>query len=102
MGAVASDEPVEVTVIVRPRTPLPELEELGRQPLRERRYLSRREFAARHGADRKDLAAIAEFAVEHGLQVLQANAGRRSVVLAGPATRMQAAFSTANSAIAAR
>jgi kumamolisin len=83
-----------VTVIVRPREPLPAPEELGRQPLRQRRYLSRREFAARYGADRKDLAAIEEFATEHGLHVRQASAGRRSVVLTGPAGRMQDAFST--------
>jgi kumamolisin len=83
-----------VTVLVRPREPLPAPDELGRQPLGERRYLSRREFAARYGADRKDLAAIEEFATEHGLHVRQASAGRRSVVLAGPASRMQDAFST--------
>jgi kumamolisin len=83
-----------VTVLVRPRRPLPSAEELGAQPLAERRYLTRREFAARHGADRKDLAAIADFATEHGLQIRQASAGRRSVVLVGPAARMQDAFHT--------
>jgi kumamolisin len=91
---VASDEPVEVTVLVRPRALLPESDELGRQPLGARRYLTRREYAARYGAAPRDLAAIEEFAVEHGLHVRQASAGRRSVVLAGPAARMQAAFST--------
>jgi kumamolisin len=94
VGTVASDEPVEVTVLVRPRAPLPKPEELGRQPLGERRYLSRRELAARYGADRKDLSAIEDFATEHGLQVRQASAGRRSVVLTGPAARMEAAFRT--------
>jgi kumamolisin len=83
-----------VTVLVRPREPLPAPEELGRQVLKERRYLTRRELAARYGADRRDLAAIAEFAAEHGLRVRQASAGRRSVVLVGPAARMQDAFST--------
>lgn len=79
---------------MRPREPLPAPDELGRQPLKERRYLTRREFAARHGADRNDLAAIEEFATEHGLHVRQASVGRRSVVLAGRAVRMQDAFST--------
>jgi kumamolisin len=83
-----------VTVIVRPHAQLPDLEELGRQPLRERRYLTRREFAARHGAGRQDLAAVEDFAAEHGLRVRQASAARRSVVLVGPAARMEAAFST--------
>lgn len=81
-------------MLVRPRARLPEPEELGRLPVGERRYLSRREFAARYGADRKDLAAIEEFASEHGLRVRQASAGRRSVVLSGSAARMQDAFST--------
>jgi kumamolisin len=83
-----------VTVLVRPREPLPHPEELGRQPLAERRYLTRREFAARYGAARKDLAAIEDFATEHALRIRQASVGRRSVVLAGPASRMQHAFST--------
>jgi kumamolisin len=83
-----------VTVLVRPRRPLPSVEELGRQPLAERRHLTRREFAARHGADRKDLAAIEDFGAEHGLHIRQASAARRSVVLVGPADRMQAAFRT--------
>src|SRR5439155_5035578 len=74
--------------------PLPAPDELGTQPLRERRYLSTRQFAARYGADRKDLAAIEDFATEHGLHVRQASAARRSVVLARPAARMQEAFST--------
>ncbi len=81
-------------MIVPPRAPLPELDELGRKPPGERRHLSRREFAARYGADRKDLAAIEGFAAAHGLRVRQASAGRRSVVVAGPARRMEAAFST--------
>ena len=83
-----------MTVIVRPREPLPAPDELGSRPLRERQYLSRREFAARYGATRKDLAAIEEFAGEHGLRVRQASPARRSVVLTGPAARMQHAFST--------
>ncbi len=81
-------------MIVRPRAPLPALDELGHKPIGERRHLSRREFAARYGADRKDLAAIEDFAAAHGLRVRQASAGRRSVVLVGPARRMEAAFST--------
>jgi kumamolisin len=94
VGGVAADETVEVTVLVRPRAPLPSAEELGSTPLGERRYLTRREFAARYGAERKDLAAIADFATEHGLHVRQASAARRSVVLTGPAERMEAAFRT--------
>lgn len=83
-----------MTVLLRPRRPLPSVEELGRQPLAERRHLTRREFTARHGADRKDLAALEDFAAGHGLRIRQASTARRSVVLVGPADRMQAAFRT--------
>src|SRR4029077_5286525 len=71
VGAVPSDEPVEGTVLVRPRALLPPPEGLAGQPLRERRYLTRREYAARYGAAPKDLAAVADFATEHGLRVRQ-------------------------------
>lgn len=81
-------------MIVRPREPLPAPEELGAQPIGERRYLNRREFATRYGAQRQDLAAIEEFATKHDLRVRQASAARRSVVLNGSAASMQEAFST--------
>jgi kumamolisin len=85
-----------VTVIVRPRSraPLPDAVELGRTPLAARQYLSRREFASRYGADPKDRALVAAFAEAHGLTVRQSSGPRRSVVLAGPADRMNAAFGT--------
>src|SRR3979411_3164183 len=46
-------------------------------------YLSRDEFAKRHGADPSDLAAIRAFAAAHGLAVEQEDAARRTVVRAG-------------------
>lgn len=93
-GAVPDDEPVEVTVIVAPRAPLPRPEVFGRRPLAERQYLSRREFAARHGADPRSLAAVGEFALAYGLTVRHSSAPRRSVVLAGSAKQMSDAFRT--------
>ncbi len=95
-GPVAARAHVEVTVLVRPRTPLPTsgIVELGRQPLRQRRYLTRREYAALYGADPADFAAVAAFAHGHGLTIRQSSTARRSVVLAGRADRMCAAFGT--------
>ena len=94
VGAVPDDELVEVTVIVRPRSPLPAAEVAGRRPVREREYLSRRAFAAAHGADRQSLAEVASFAASYGLTVEQSSAARRSVVLSGPASRISDAFRT--------
>ncbi len=81
-------------MIVRPRTSLPSAGQIGREPLGERRYLTRRVFAARHGADPQDLAEVAAFAGAHGLTVRHSRVARRSVVLRGSAGRMSDAFRT--------
>jgi kumamolisin len=94
VGAVPDDELVEVTVIVRPRSPLPDADAAGRRPLREREYVSRRAFTAAHGADPRSLAEVASFAATYGLTVQQSSAARRSVALSGPAGRMTEAFRT--------
>ena len=93
---MAARAPVAVTVIVRPQTPIPHdaTVDLGRQPLPARRYMTRHEYAASYGADPKDLAAVAAFGRSHGLHVLEKSSPRRSVVLAGRADRMSAAFGT--------
>jgi kumamolisin len=67
---------------------------IGRKSLGERRYLSRRAFAAKHGAEPQDLAEVAAFAAAYGLTVRQLSRARRSVVLSGPAARMSDAFRT--------
>jgi kumamolisin len=85
---------VEVTVIVRPRSPLPTSEQTDPRPLAERRYLTRREFARQHGASPGDLAAIEEFAATHGLTAHGSSAVRRRIVISGPAKRMSEAFRT--------
>src|SRR6266852_2246174 len=55
-------------------------------------YLSRDEFAKRHGADPADLAAVRAFAAAHGLAVEQEDAARRTVVLSGTVAQFNAAF----------
>jgi kumamolisin len=54
--------------------------------------LSREEFAQKHGADPKDLAAVRNFATANGLSVVQEHAGRRTVVLSGTVAQFNAAF----------
>jgi kumamolisin len=55
-------------------------------------YLSRSEFARRHGAQAADLAAVRTFAAARGLAVVQEDAARRTVVLAGTVVQFNAAF----------
>lgn len=96
IGAAPHDEWAEVTVIVRPRSsvPFPSVEELGRQPLAARRHMDLRAFVATYGADPRDLAAVAAFAREHSLEVVQSSVARRSVALEGTVGAMAAAFGT--------
>lgn len=54
--------------------------------------LSREEFAARHGADPADFAAVRAFAESHGLAVVLEHAGRRTVMLSGTVAQFNAAF----------
>jgi kumamolisin len=80
------DERIEVSVIVRPRRPLAELDARLDRPM------TREEFAASYGADPADLARVAAFAKQHGLEVVESSQPRRTVRLAGRAADVAAAF----------
>jgi kumamolisin len=54
--------------------------------------LSRADFAAKHGADPKELEAVAGFAKSNGLEVVESHVASRSVVLRGTAAAMNKAF----------
>jgi kumamolisin len=55
-------------------------------------YLTREEFAARHGADAADFAAVRAFAAAQGLVVVLEHAARRTVVLSGTVAQFNKAF----------
>src|SRR5580692_4625994 len=55
-------------------------------------FLTREEFATRHGADAADLAAVRTFAAAHGLVVVLEHAARCTVVLSGTVAQFNAAF----------
>ena len=95
VGAPDPNELIQISVLLRPRTPLESLtstKELGAGTPQERRYLSREQFAATYGADPKDVALIEAFAHEHNLTVVEANLARRTVVLSGTVAALSAAF----------
>lgn len=95
VGDVHPGERIEVTLRLRPKAQLHALQAQrfydDAHP-GQRRYLSRGAFAAAHGADAQDIARIVEFAQAHGLAVVETHAARRSVVLAGDARSIGAAF----------
>jgi kumamolisin len=92
VGPTPAAERLEVTVRVRPRAPLPSAAAIGKQTPKKRRYLSREEYAAAHGAAADDLLKVEQFAKGHGLTVVESSAARRSVVLSGTAASFSSAF----------
>ena len=95
VGPIDPNEPMLVTVTVRPRAPEgleAEIEKMSMRPVRERNYPSREEFTAAHGADPDDLEKVEDFARCHGLKVVEANAAKRHVVLSGKAKDFMTAF----------
>jgi kumamolisin len=88
-GPVDPDERIEVSVIVRPRR---SLDDLDARLSRGHPYLTREEFAATYGADAQDLAKLETFAKKHGLKVIESSPARRTVRLAGRAADVATAF----------
>ena len=83
---VDPNQRVEVSLIVRPRRSLHELEARLDQPM------TREEFAANFGANPADLDAVEKFATSHHLEVVESSPARRTVRVAGRAEDVSAAF----------
>ena len=90
-GPCDSNEPVQVTVVLRPRPlgkkmkPLNELVASGER-------LTRTQYEARYGADPKDVQQVRAFARAHSLKVSSVNRGARTVKLTGTAAACSKAF----------
>jgi kumamolisin len=94
MGEAPPEERIQVTLRLRSRSSKkdPLKEEWGDPLPQNRKYLTREEFEARHGADPQDFGKIENFATEHHLAVVEADAARRAVVLTGTSASVSAAF----------
>ena len=97
LGKVNPQERISVTVLVRPRAPLPSarqpaFQQLLTAPVADRSYLSREELTARHGADPADLIRIEAFAHAHELTVVHRSEAERRVVLSGTLDSLTRAF----------
>jgi kumamolisin len=86
LGPVNPDERVEVSLTLRSRRPLSELEARLDRPM------TREEYAANYGADPSDIARVEAFAQQHKLDVVEASQPRRTVRLAGRSADMSVAF----------
>jgi kumamolisin len=98
-GRVDPDERIEVTVMVRPRTPpnaaaahAEEAMAAGAQLPEHRRYLTREQLADQRGADPADFDKIEQFAHEHNLTVTMTSVPQRLIKLSGTLADLTAAF----------
>src|ERR1019366_295123 len=87
-------ERLEVSVIVRRRAARDMQSRVAALASgdRSRAFMSREQFAQAHGADAADFAAVRAFAAAHGLSVLQEDAARRTMILAGTVAQFSTAF----------
>ncbi len=87
VGDQPNQEMIEVSVILKPKTP-------AIVPLAGGATISREEYAARHGADPAAIEKVKQFAKENNLTVGEISAERRTVKLRGTAQNMMHAFET--------
>jgi kumamolisin len=95
IGPVHPDQRIEVTVRLRARAPIPQAvwsAATAAQHSQDRRYLTREQLAADHGASPEDIAKVKAFAHANHLVVVETSEARRSVWLAGTVAHMSAAF----------
>lgn len=85
VGALSDDEIIEVSVILKPKSPV-------KIPRPRGPVMSREEFAAKCGADPAAIEKVRAFAREHGLTVGEVSVARRTVKLKGTAANMSLAF----------
>lgn len=95
VGAADPNETVSVSILVRRRPdapPFPDTAALASTPVAGRKCLSREEFADTYGALPADLAAVEDFARDHGLSIVESSIPRRTVVVSGTVRQMNQAF----------
>ncbi len=95
VGPADPKDVINVTISVRRRAgapTLPSQEHWAATPPGERHYISSEEFAAQYGADPADLDRVAEFAVKHGLKVVEKDSAQRIVIAAGKVADINEAF----------
>ena len=93
VGPADPNQQIEVSVVLRHGSKsgdLPALDQMASRLPRERKYLTREEFAKQHGASAQDIEKIRAFAAQYGLKV--ANLASRTVKLTGTVQAFNDAF----------
>lgn len=95
VGAADPDLQIEVTIFLRRGSPsgeFPSVAQMGARLPRDRKYLTREEFARLHGASATDVEKIRVFAAQYGLKLVSEDRARRSVKLSGTVQAFNTAF----------
>jgi kumamolisin len=94
IASAKPDEVIQVTMRLRPRTPLnsAELMRKGAQPAHERQHLTHEEYLQRHGASPDDILKIEDFAHQHHLAIAETDLGRRTMIVSGTVSAFNKAF----------
>ncbi|MGD0472181.1 MAG: choice-of-anchor D domain-containing protein [Candidatus Velthaea sp.] len=95
VGPVQGSEKIAFTVLLhqRPNSPnLHDFEHWRNTPPNQRTFLSSEDFMRTYGAADEDLRALVDFLESRELRVIEADAGRRRVVVEGTATHVNEAF----------
>ena len=95
IGPADATEKIRVTVTVRRGSApgeFPSDADLGRGLPSQRTYLTREEFAAKHGARADDVAALRAFAADNNLEIVSEEPARRTIVLGGTVGAFSKAF----------
>ncbi len=95
IGPADPHQQIEVSVLIRrgsnPRE-FPSADEIGAQLPRDRKYLTREEFAKLHGASPQDFEKIRAFAARYSLKIASEDRASRTIKLAGPVDAFSKAF----------
>ncbi len=96
VGPVNPAEVIEVTIRLKSRASAGDLDAalsaLGSTPPADRTYLTPEQFAEQYGADPAAMAKVEQFARDHQLSVVRADAGQRTIVLSGTVQAISQAF----------
>lgn len=90
VAPIDPSEPMQVTVVVRPRDP--KASESLDAIVARGEHISREEYASRFGADPADVQKVREFASSYGLAAADVDLAARTVRLIGTAGAFQQAF----------
>ncbi len=94
-GPTDPNQQIEVTIFLRRGSKpaeFPSAAQMGASLPRERKYLTREQFAQLHGASASDIEKIRAFAAQYNLQVVSEDRASRIVKLSGTVQSFNAAF----------